>query len=127
QGELRPGVGRVRDRVEVTRREALEAERIEEARVLADEHLRHLAPDADHLVAEVRVEDSVDVRLQVVEDGEVVRGEGADTAGARVAVGASAPLEAAHGVRERGAPHDGEVRVTGRRLRDRSGPYARRP
>src|SRR5258706_3572752 len=75
---LRPRIGRVRDGVEVARREALEAERVEQARVLADEHLRDLAADADHLVAVVRVEHAVDVRLDVVEHREVVGGGRAD-------------------------------------------------
>ena len=81
--------------MQVAGRESLEAERVEQARVLADEHLRHLAPDADHLVAVVGVEDPVEVRLQVVEDREVVRGERADTAGARVLVELPATLEPA--------------------------------
>ena len=80
---LRPGIGRARDRMQIAGREALEAEGVEELRVLTDEHLRDLAPDADHLVAVVRVEDAVDVRPEVVEDREVVRGEGADAARAR--------------------------------------------
>src|SRR4051812_18380653 len=105
---LRPRIGRVGDGVEVTRREALEAERVEQARMLTDEHLRHLAADADHLVAVVRVEDAVHVRLDVIEDREVVDCERADAAGARVLVLGAAALEAAHRVRERGAPHVGE-------------------
>src|SRR5439155_9352545 len=68
---LGPGVRRVGDRVEVSRGEALEAERVEETRVLAHDRLRDLAPDADHLVAVIRVEDRVDVRPHVVEYREV--------------------------------------------------------
>src|SRR5258706_10488589 len=95
---LRPRIGRVRDGVEVARGKALEAERVEQARVLADEHLRDFAADADHLVAVVRVEYAVDVRLDVVEDREVVDGERADAARARVLVLGAAALEAAHRV-----------------------------
>jgi hypothetical protein len=52
--------------VQVARRDALEAQRIE--RMLADEPLRDLVADADHLVAVVRVEDRIDVGLELVED-----------------------------------------------------------
>src|SRR5207244_8212727 len=95
---LGPGIRRVRNRMEIAGLEALEAERVEQRRVLADEHLRHLAADADHLVAVVRVEDCVHVRLQIVEDREVVGGERADAARARGLVERPAALEAAHRV-----------------------------
>src|SRR5439155_5596450 len=85
-GPSRPGIRRVGDGVEVARREALEPERVEQARVLPHEHLRDLAADADHLVAMVRVEDRVEVRAQEVEDGEIVGRERADAAGARLLV-----------------------------------------
>src|ERR687895_467377 len=91
--------------------EALEPERIEEARVLADEDLRDLPADADHLVPVVRVEDPVDVGADEVEDGEVVDGESAHAARARNLVQRPATFEAAHGVREAGAPEIGEARV----------------
>src|SRR3954453_5104898 len=93
---LRPRIGRMRDGVEVTRREAFEAERVQQARMLAHEHLRDLASDADHLVAVIRVEDAVDIRLDVVEHREVVDGEGADAARASLLVQRAAAFEAAH-------------------------------
>ena len=65
--------------MEVTGREALEAERIEQARMVTEERCGHLASDPDHLVAVVRVEDPVNVRAHVVEHREVVGGERADT------------------------------------------------
>src|SRR5436190_10566193 len=102
--------------MQVAGRETFESEWIEQARVLADDDLRHFAPDADHLVAVIRVEDRVDVRLQVVEDREVVGGERADAAGARVPVERAATREAAEPMRERGTPHVGETRVDVRRL-----------
>ena len=70
---LAPGIRRARDRVEVARRETLEAERVEQTRVVAEQDLRHLTADSDHLVAVVRVEDCVRVGAHVVEDGESCR------------------------------------------------------
>ena len=114
-----PGIGRARDRMEVAGREALEAERIEEARMVAEKCRGDLASDADHLVAVVRVEDSVDVGPHVIEDREVVGRKRADSPGAGHLVLRSAALEAAHRVRERGAPHvrEGRIDVRCRRVR----------
>src|SRR5262245_51515762 len=66
--DLRPGRRAARHGMEVARREAFVAERVEELRVVAEEHRGDLATDADHLVPVVRVEDPVDVRAHVVED-----------------------------------------------------------
>jgi SnoaL-like domain len=46
-----PGIGAVRDRVEVAGREALVPERMQQARVLAEDGAGHLAAHRDHLVA----------------------------------------------------------------------------
>jgi hypothetical protein len=73
-------------------------ERVEEPRVVAEEHACDLPPDADHLVAVVRVEDAVRVRPEVVEHGEVVGGERADPARSRLPVQRAAALEARHRV-----------------------------
>src|SRR6266481_7429999 len=102
--------------MQVAGRETFESEWVEQARVLADDDLRHLTPDADHLVAVIRVEDRVDVRLQVVEDREVVGGECADAARAGVSVEREATLEAAERMRERGAPHVRKTGIDVRRL-----------
>src|SRR5206468_1855492 len=104
---LRPGVWRARDRVQVARREALEAERVQQARVVAEEDVGDLASHADHLVPVVRVEDAVDIRSEVVEDRKVVRREGAYSSGARNLVQGPASLETRHGVREPGAEEIG--------------------
>jgi hypothetical protein len=81
----------MRHRVQIARGEALETERVEQARVLSDDDLRNLASYSDHLVSVVRVENRLDVRLQVDEDGDVVGGERADTSGAGVLVDGAAP------------------------------------
>src|ERR687891_2876744 len=106
---LAPRVRRMGDWVQVARREAFEAKRIEQAGVLADEHLCDLAADADHLVSVVRVEDRVDVQAHVVEDGEVVGRERADAAGAGALVEPAATLEPAQRVRKRSAPKVGKT------------------
>src|SRR5438045_3280370 len=79
-------------------RESLEPERVEHGRVAAGHHLGHLAADADHLVAVVRVGDDVHVRAHVVEDREAVGGEAADAARAHVLVRAALTLEPLHAV-----------------------------
>ena len=96
---------------EVARREALVPEGVEQLRVIAEKHRCDLPSDADHLVPVVRVEDRVRVGAHVVEDREVVGREGAHAARASRLVERAAALEAAHGVRERRAPHVREVRV----------------
>ena len=95
--------------MEVPGREALVAERVQQRRVPAGEHVGDLPADGDHLVAVVRVRGHEHVRAHVVEDGEVVRGERADAAGADLAVARAAALEALQAVRERGAPEVGEA------------------
>ena len=93
--------------------EALVAERVEQRGVLAEQRARDLAAHGDHLVAVVRVGGHEDVRAHVVEDREVVDGEGAGAAGAHLAVLRAAALEALHAVRERGAPEVGEAGLDG--------------
>src|ERR671911_3035964 len=102
-----PGIGAVRDRVQVAGREALVAERVQQAGVLSEHDVRDFPPHGDHLVAVVRVGDDEDVRPHEIEDREVVGREGPDAAGADVVILRARALEALHAVRERGAPEVG--------------------
>src|SRR4051794_27045032 len=70
-----PWVRAVRDRMQLARREASVAERLQQLGRLAEQHARDLAPHGDHLVAVVGVGHHERVRPHAVEDREVVERE----------------------------------------------------
>src|SRR6266508_1714069 len=82
--KLRPGLRRMRDRVQVARGEALESERVEQARVLSDDDVLSNASYANQLMPKVLDYNSVDVVHKVVVCAVVGDGEGGDTVGGGV-------------------------------------------
>src|SRR4029453_4479614 len=116
---LGPGIWRARDRVQVAGLEGLEAERMEEPRGKAEDTGRAPPAAPDHIVAVVRVENREQVRAEVIEDREVVRGEGSHATRACDLVQRAATPEARHRVREAGAEEVREAGIGVGRLRIR--------
>src|ERR1700730_7391372 len=95
--------------VQLARLVAGEAERRQEALLLAEQMRLDKGADADHLVSVVGVGDDVSVLAECVEYREAARGEGADPAGRLVPVKLSLAPQPLVAVSERRGPHPDEV------------------
>src|SRR5205085_5686326 len=88
-----PGERRMAHRVQFTRLVPAEPERCQQSLLLTEEFPGHQGPDADHLEPVIGIGDHVRVLPEDVEDGEAVRGEGADPARGLVPVQLTLALE----------------------------------
>jgi hypothetical protein len=98
-----------------------EPERGQQSLRLPEQFPGHQGPDADHLESVIGIGDHVGVLTEHVEDGEAVRGEGADSAGRVVPVEVPLSLEPLVAVREPDVHIRTKSSVTG--VLGLSGPY----